>query len=93
MPVSELLATPEFRSINERLKSNYHKFPIAAIGHSRLVTNGSQLKDHNNQPVVKDGIVGIHNGIIVNVEELWKKHATMKRQFDIDTEVMLSITA
>ncbi len=39
---------------------------FAALGHARLVTNGSQLEDVNNQPVVKDGIVGIHNGIIVN---------------------------
>ena len=37
------------------------------MGHSRLITNG--LSD--NQPVVKDGICVIHNGIIVNDQEIW----------------------
>jgi glutamine phosphoribosylpyrophosphate amidotransferase len=28
---------------------------VATIGHSRLVTNGSQVEHANNQPVVRDG--------------------------------------
>lgn len=36
------------------------------IGHTRLVTNGRQDLHENNQPVVTDHFVGIHNGIIVN---------------------------
>ena len=44
-----------------------------AFGHARLVTNGSQLNDSNNQPVVKDDIICIHNGIVVNADDLWKK--------------------
>jgi glutamine---fructose-6-phosphate transaminase (isomerizing) len=64
---------------------------FAAIGHARLVTNGTQLEDHNNQPVMKDGIVGVHNGIIVNVDSLWQKYPGLRREYTIDTEVMLSI--
>ena len=64
---------------------------FSVMGHSRLVTNGSQLNDVNNQPVVKDGIVGIHNGIIVNEEELWSRHPAIRRTYDIDTEVMLAL--
>ncbi len=33
----------------------------------------------NNQPVVKDGAVGIHNGIIVNDDELWKSFPAIKK--------------
>lgn len=64
---------------------------FVAIGHSRLVTNGSHLNDENNQPVVKDGVIGIHNGIIVNDAELWAKHPTVSRAYQIDTEVLLSL--
>ena len=77
-------------NLNGSLTSNLnHTF--AVIGHARLVTNGSQLENVNNQPVVKDGIVGIHNGIIVNVDELWSKNSDLVRQYEIDTEVMFSL--
>jgi asparagine synthetase B (glutamine-hydrolysing) len=62
-----------------------------SFGHARLVTNGSQLNDNNNQPVVKDGLVAVHNGIVVNVDELWKNNPDINRSFEIDTEVMLSL--
>jgi hypothetical protein len=66
---------------------------FAAMGHSRLVTNGSQLQDVNNQPVVKDGVVGIHNGIIVNEAQLWSRYPVLRRSFEIDTEIMLSMVS
>ena len=47
---------------------------FSLFGHARLVTNGSQLHEVNNQPVMKDGILIIHNGIIVNADELWEKY-------------------
>lgn len=56
------------------------------FGHSRLITNG--LGD--NQPVVRNGICVIHNGIIVNDEEIWQK-ITPKRQLKIDSEVIAAI--
>lgn len=68
-----------------------HAHVFAVMGHSRLVTNGSHQSDDNNQPVVKDGIVGIHNGIIVNEDELWSRRQGMKREYQIDTEVMLAL--
>lgn len=58
-----------------------------AIGHSRLVTNGMS----DNQPVYKDGIFVLHNGIIVNDNELWKQLSD-KRNFEIDTEVIIGIS-
>ena len=43
------------------------------LGHSRLITNG--LGD--NQPVVRGNICVIHNGIIVNEEDVWKKEGRL----------------
>jgi asparagine synthetase B (glutamine-hydrolysing) len=83
--------------IDRMLDSSYknHRASLqstfAVMGHSRLVTNGSQLNDSNNQPVVKNGVIGVHNGIIVNEAELWSRHPGMQREFEIDTEVMLAL--
>ncbi|MHC1738592.1 MAG: hypothetical protein AB9882_11345 [Ignavibacteriaceae bacterium] len=92
--VDELLDTEEYNGLRNRIlkeskENSRHVF--AALGHARLVTNGSQLEDENNQPVTKDGIVGIHNGIIVNETELWNKYPTLKREYDIDTEIIYSL--
>lgn len=56
------------------------------LGHSRLITNG--LED--NQPVVRDGVVVLHNGIVVNHESVWKS-LKLQRQLEIDTEVIAAI--
>lgn len=58
------------------------------LGHSRLVTNG--LAD--NQPVIRDGICVLHNGIVVNEEEAWGATDRM-RQLRIDTEVINALLA
>ena len=56
------------------------------LGHSRLITNG--LGD--NQPVVRGGMCAIHNGIIVNEEEVWKK-LNVERKLKIDSELIVAI--
>lgn len=56
------------------------------LGHSRLITNG--LGD--NQPVVRDNICAIHNGIIVNEKEVWEK-LTVERKYQIDSEAIVAI--
>ena len=58
------------------------------LGHSRLITNG--LGD--NQPVVRDGVAVLHNGIVVNDEAIWAeigKECTLQ----IDTEIIAGIAA
>ena len=98
MPISSLMKHPVFTRELERQLGNLCAGPgrsaaslFAALGHSRLVTNGTQLDDENNQPVIKDGVVGVHNGIIVNVDKLWQTMPLSPRQYDIDTEVMFSL--
>ncbi len=56
------------------------------FGHSRLITNG--LSD--NQPVVRDSIAVIHNGIIVNENEIWSE-LSVKRKYTIDSETIVAI--
>jgi len=97
--ISKLVKTNEFSNYsslvfsrtNNQVNSTILDESFFVMGHARLVTNGTQLEDHNNQPVIKDDIVAVHNGIIVNVDDLWKKHSDLKKEYDIDTEIMLSI--
>jgi len=56
------------------------------MGHSRLITNG--LSD--NQPVVRDGICLIHNGIIVNDADVWES-LDVERLFQIDSEAIIGV--
>lgn len=58
------------------------------LGHSRLITNG--LAD--NQPVVRDGVAVLHNGIVVNDEAIWAEIGKTRVQ-QIDTEVIAAIAA
>ena len=65
--------------------------PMTIIGHSRLVTDGSRYDQGNNQPVLAGNCVGIHNGIIVNNEEIWKEQSDLRRQYQVDSEVILAL--
>lgn len=60
----------------------------ALIGHSRLVTNGIETLERNNQPVITGQSVGIHNGIVVNDSALWAAHPGLRREAEVDTEVI-----
>lgn len=72
-----------------KLLKEVHLYKSAlAMGHSRLITNG--LAD--NQPVVRDGICVIHNGIVVNHEAIWQK-IDKKRNLQIDTEIIAAIAS
>ncbi|MFX0132885.1 MAG: hypothetical protein ACFFDN_04495, partial [Candidatus Hodarchaeota archaeon] len=90
--ISKLLATGEYKSFKRENNSKIEGAKDYAImGHSRLVTNGSQLQNYNNQPTIKDGLVGIHNGIIVNDVEVWSMNRNIQRKYDVDTELLLSM--
>ena len=91
IPLNVLLASDAVSGFLQELQMPVGNRVSLAIGHSRLVTNGSQLTDANNQPVIKDGIIGIHNGIIVNDTALWVANPQLSRDFEIDTEVFLAL--
>lgn len=75
---SKLVKSDKYRNLfknlikNEAYADGRLKEPLVILGHSRLQTNGLSGINSNNQPVVKDGAVGIHNGIIVNDDKLWE---------------------
>ena len=89
IPITSLIKN---KNVNDSINNGFSKDlkKNLVFGHSRLVTNGSQLNSHNNQPVIKGDAVAIHNGIIVNGDELWKKYNDLEKEYDIDTEILLA---
>jgi len=63
----------------------------ALIGHTRMVTNGDAQDVGNNQPVIRDGLVCIHNGIITNDVSIWRAEPDLRRDHEVDTEVFLAL--
>jgi asparagine synthetase B (glutamine-hydrolysing) len=91
LAASELIKSNEYKSFwKESTQGIFGKnTPFVLIAHARLVTNGSHENNNNNQPVIKDEVVAVHNGIITNVEELWKAHSSYRREYEVDTEFLL----
>lgn len=58
------------------------------FGHSRLVTNGTG----DNQPVSREQVIVLHNGIVVNHEALWSVIGKSP-ELEIDTEIIPAIIA
>ncbi len=78
-------ATRSVTSLLKRVDPHPSSF---IMGHSRLITNG--LDD--NQPVFRDSVCVLHNGIIVNHSELWGALSRTPNQL-IDTEIIAAIAA
>ncbi|MGL5335798.1 MAG: glucosamine 6-phosphate synthetase, partial [Enterovibrio sp.] len=72
--------------IKKLIKRVNTSFSPVVMGHSRLITNG--LGD--NQPVVRNNIIVIHNGIIVNDKQLWEETG-LKKNLEIDSEVIAAL--
>ena len=85
-PASKMIRSKEYKSHFEKLT-----MPASLIGHSRLVTNGTQEKHDNNQPVKSENIIGVHNGIITNVDDIWDSFKMLNRQYEIDTEIIFKL--
>ena len=86
IPASRLIKTQPYCDLLMNCLSNVSE-SVVLIGHSRLATNGSEASNNNNQPVCINNTATVHNGIIVNVDELWKSHGELIRTSELDTEV------
>ncbi|MBL8862187.1 MAG: hypothetical protein JNK02_09255 [Planctomycetes bacterium] len=96
--VERFLAAPKFEelvargaTLYERNRAGAAPIGLAMTGHTRLVTNGFQSNEDNNQPVIAAGTVGIHNGIIVNDAELWNRFRALTRRSEVDTEILVNL--
>lgn len=67
---------------------------MSMIGHCRWPTKGSPDNHYNNHPIVAENIVGVHNGMINNDDELFstfRKNVTRIAQ--VDTEIIFQLVS
>ena len=93
----ELIRSKEYRDLLRNYKNQFtDNSPekgkmMGILGHARMVTNGSEETHENNQPVHKDGILCLHNGIVINDENLWSQFTHLHRHYEVDTEIILNL--
>lgn len=67
---------------------------ISIIGHCRMPTKGSPENNYNNHPIVAENIVGVHNGVINNDDELFNKfRKNITRIARVDTEIIFQLVS
>jgi glucosamine 6-phosphate synthetase-like amidotransferase/phosphosugar isomerase protein len=63
-----------------------------AMGHCRLKTKGTEENNKNNHPIVTGDVVGVHNGVITNDDQLFDKYRTeFDRKADVDSEIIFAL--
>jgi len=88
-PGSQLTSNPDFVSIMKDI--NYHTNFKYAIGHTRAKTKGTQYLNVNNHPIVSGKVVGVHNGMISNDEDIFRMDKELVRKGTVDSEVIFSL--
>jgi glutamine---fructose-6-phosphate transaminase (isomerizing) len=88
----QMIRTPDFRSfLMTNLSAENSSQGLTVIGHSRLVTNGTQSIEENNQPVSTAHFVGVHNGIVTNSRKLIDTHQDIQCLSQLDSEVIYQL--
>jgi glucosamine--fructose-6-phosphate aminotransferase (isomerizing) len=85
---SSFIKHNDFKMLVSEMKASSGE-GFSFLGHTRIATNGSLVFD--NQPIIKLGSVGVHNGIICNLDELWKRSNGIEREQIIDTELLFGL--
>jgi len=83
-PARDLIKSHAYDEALKNSRNNCAKI----IGHSRLVTNGDENNNANNQPVIRNGMVVVHNGIITNNKEIWDSISEDAPQSELDSELI-----
>ncbi|MBA3461277.1 MAG: hypothetical protein H0T46_15045 [Deltaproteobacteria bacterium] len=90
--VTDFLANGKFHALLDKVLAEAKPGkPIAITGHSRLATNGAQSNADNNQPVITQGTVALHNGIVVNDRKLAAAYPQIQVSGELDSEVLAAV--
>lgn len=71
----------------QRIMSLLDGETVSLLGHARLPTKGSPWNNTNNHPLMVGHIVGVHNGMIFNDDELFGTFG-FPRLGEVDSEVL-----
>jgi len=86
VPASELVRSEPYI----RLMENVDSETVCILGHTRMPTKGSPLRAVNNHPLQTEYVVGVHNGMIYNDDELFARLG-LPRAGEVDSEVIFRL--
>jgi hypothetical protein len=66
---------------------------LCLLGHSRMATNGAPADNRNNQPLYTGALVGVHNGIITNDDELRREFPDGQAGSRVDSAALFAALA
>ena len=61
------------------------------IGHTRAKTKGTEYNNANNHPIVACRVVGVHNGMISNDDDLFDVDESLIRKGQVDSEIIFRL--
>lgn len=91
VPAAELSSTKEYGTFMKESISLKKDRTTSIIGHCRLRTKGDPSNNLNNHPIVAGSIVGIHNGVISNDDDLFELNPQIDRIAQVDTEIIFQL--
>lgn len=68
------------------------ELPGVMILHARQATHGTKAKNENNHPIVRDGFALVHNGMISNDDDIFKRWK-IERKAEVDSEALIALYA
>lgn len=83
---SRLVVRPKFQEALDRVNENTNFILL----HTRATTVGKTEENVNNHPILTEHVVGIHNGTLLNEEELFTKFS-LERKGEVDSEVIFRL--
>lgn len=91
LTASKFLNSKSYKELWGSVNDNFNEGSLSIIGHTRLATNGVQDSNSNNHPIVKNGAIGVHNGIVVNVDSIKVEFPGIELKSEVDTELLLAL--
>jgi len=93
IPLSDLVRNPAVKaSLQEQSEASDGSSHFILMGHSQLASKREQRTADGIQPIVKDGLIALHCGIIVNDGEIQEKYPLLVRSLQTDAEICPSLT-
>jgi amidophosphoribosyltransferase len=86
IPAPELVKTAGYKQALSAVGSD----TVCILGHTRAPTKGSRWRNINNHPLLAGHVVGIHNGVISNDDDIFA-HLNLPRAGEVDSEVIFRL--
>lgn len=86
VPASELVGMYGYHKVIKTIGDS----TTCILGHTRMPTKGSRWHNVNNHPLLAGHVIGIHNGMIGNDDQLFTRFS-LPRSGEVDSEIIFRL--